>query len=170
MPWNISDVNRHKKGLTNVQKKKWVKIANGILKDSGDEGKAIRIANSKVDESVKLLNEAARRLDEGLLGRGINKIKAWKGGVESIIDMLKATPAVKKSSVSLVLNQLKSVANRTEISKQDVGVVHAALKKLYTIVAQTPEKEDDDLYDMLIKKLALVKSQGNSIMKDFETA
>jgi len=55
MPWTVKDVDRHKKGLTPEQKKKWVKVANGILRDctkqggstSSCEGKAIRIANSK---------------------------------------------------------------------------------------------------------------------------
>lgn len=56
MPWTINDVERHKKGLTPPQKKKWVKIANGALKDCQDkggsdcEGKAIRIANSKFSD------------------------------------------------------------------------------------------------------------------------
>lgn len=56
MPWTVSDVDRHKKGLTKAQKKKWVKIANAALAtclaDDGEqsdcEGKAIRIANAGV--------------------------------------------------------------------------------------------------------------------------
>ncbi|MGW8177637.1 MAG: hypothetical protein ACWGQW_02410 [bacterium] len=58
MPWTVKDVDGFKKGLTPAQKKKWVKTANGVLKDclaSGGsnkscEGKAIRIANSKFSE------------------------------------------------------------------------------------------------------------------------
>lgn len=57
MPWSVSDVDKHKKGLTRKQKKRWVEIANSILRDCretkpGDskncEAQAIRIANSKV--------------------------------------------------------------------------------------------------------------------------
>jgi uncharacterized protein YdaT len=33
MPWTVKDVDSKKKGLTPAQKKKWVKIANGVLKD-----------------------------------------------------------------------------------------------------------------------------------------
>ncbi len=73
MPWSVSDVDSHKKGLTPEQKKKWVSVANGIYKDCLANGgndktcapKAIRIANSKFmedsmkkTESVKLTRRA----------------------------------------------------------------------------------------------------------------
>lgn len=48
MPWSEKDATRFKKDCKN--KKKWATIANAILRKSGDEGKAIRIANSKCDE------------------------------------------------------------------------------------------------------------------------
>ena len=47
MPWKPADVDRHKKGLSPTETKRWVAIANSVLKESGNEGKAIRIANSK---------------------------------------------------------------------------------------------------------------------------
>lgn len=59
MPWSIKDVDRFKKGLSDKQKEKWVKIANNTLsaclkekdKDELDcEVKAIRTANSLVSE------------------------------------------------------------------------------------------------------------------------
>lgn len=56
MPWTTTDVDKHKKGLSEEGKKRWVSIANGVLKscmkDGGSEDEcaasAIRIANSKV--------------------------------------------------------------------------------------------------------------------------
>jgi hypothetical protein len=53
MPWTISDVEGHKKGLSDDQKKKWVATANSVLADCIKKGgtdetcapKAIRIAN-----------------------------------------------------------------------------------------------------------------------------
>ena len=56
IPWTKDDAPKHKKGLTEAQKKKWAEIANSVLKDckknggkqSECESKAIRIANSKV--------------------------------------------------------------------------------------------------------------------------
>lgn len=72
MPWTVKDVDKHKKGLTPAQKKKWVSIANSALKDckakSGKdcEGKAIRIANSKFSEefimTTKKIPNGALRL------------------------------------------------------------------------------------------------------------
>jgi hypothetical protein len=58
VPWEVKDVPRFKKGLTESQKKKWVKVANGIysecIKGGGSDktcaAKAIRIANSKFSE------------------------------------------------------------------------------------------------------------------------
>jgi uncharacterized protein YdaT len=47
MPWKTSDVDKHKKGLTPQQKKHWVAVANSVLKETGNEGRAIRAANSK---------------------------------------------------------------------------------------------------------------------------
>jgi hypothetical protein len=50
-PWSARDVKRHNKRCANrkVCRRKWPKIANAVLRDSGDEGKAIRIANWQVN-------------------------------------------------------------------------------------------------------------------------
>lgn len=53
MPWQISDVDSKKKGLTPEQKKRWVSVANAALAacqkkgDSDCEASTIKIANSK---------------------------------------------------------------------------------------------------------------------------
>lgn len=44
MPWSPGDVKRHNKS---ADPNKWTAIANAILAKSGDDGKAIRIANAK---------------------------------------------------------------------------------------------------------------------------
>jgi len=62
MPWTVKDVSKHKKGLTDTQKKKWVSIANSVraqcLKDGNDEktcdARAIRIANSQVNSNIQV--------------------------------------------------------------------------------------------------------------------
>lgn len=65
MPWTIDDIDRFKKGLTPREKKRWVKIANAVLKKSGDEGKAIRIASSRCDENTKLKPSIVDTFDIG---------------------------------------------------------------------------------------------------------
>jgi uncharacterized protein YdaT len=56
MPFTVKDVNKHRKGLNESQKKKWARVANGVLKtclaDNGKDcdGMAIRIANSKFEK------------------------------------------------------------------------------------------------------------------------
>ena len=56
MPWTIDDVEKHNKGLTDAQKKQWVKVANSVLKSCTASGKpedecdalAIKQANAVV--------------------------------------------------------------------------------------------------------------------------
>lgn len=49
MPFTATDAKKHtKKADTESKRKKWAKVANGILRESGDEGKAIRLANLAV--------------------------------------------------------------------------------------------------------------------------
>jgi hypothetical protein len=53
MPWTTADVDRHRKGLTENQKKTWCRIANGTrescMRDNGEssycDALAIRVAN-----------------------------------------------------------------------------------------------------------------------------
>lgn len=56
MPWSLSDVDKHKKGLSLKQKRQWVEVANSVLSHllglgtaQGEaEARAIKAANSKV--------------------------------------------------------------------------------------------------------------------------
>ncbi len=49
MPWSASDAKRHtKKATSRGLQEEWASIANGVLADTGDEGRAIRIANAHV--------------------------------------------------------------------------------------------------------------------------
>lgn len=52
MPWTKSDVDEHKKGLTEAQKSMWVRVANKSLRSGDDEGTAIRKASGAVKKSV----------------------------------------------------------------------------------------------------------------------
>ena len=67
MPWQTSDVNRFKEGLTDAQKERWVEIANSVLdrclSDGGSqsecEASAIRQASGSVDsnENIKYMQK-----------------------------------------------------------------------------------------------------------------
>lgn len=49
MPWSASDAKRHtQKATSQGLREEWASIANGVLADTGDEGRAIRIANAHV--------------------------------------------------------------------------------------------------------------------------
>jgi hypothetical protein len=49
MPWSPKDALRHTKKATSPKaKRQFAKVANKVLKASGDEGKAVRIANAAV--------------------------------------------------------------------------------------------------------------------------
>lgn len=47
MPWSSGDATRFKKDISPGSKDRWAAIANSILKQGGDEGKAVRVANLK---------------------------------------------------------------------------------------------------------------------------
>lgn len=49
MPWTSADASaKTKKANTPAAKQAWSRIANAVLQKSGDEGKAVRIANAAV--------------------------------------------------------------------------------------------------------------------------
>lgn len=49
MPWTPQDSRRHtKKAKSPAAKKQWATVADKVLADTGDEGRAVRIANAAV--------------------------------------------------------------------------------------------------------------------------
>jgi uncharacterized protein YdaT len=49
MPWTAEDAERHtKKADTPKRQRMWAEIANSVLAETGDEGRAIREANAAV--------------------------------------------------------------------------------------------------------------------------
>lgn len=54
MPWKTSDVSgKTKKAKSAKSKRQWTDIANGVLKKTGNEGRAIREANGVVARGGK---------------------------------------------------------------------------------------------------------------------
>ena len=49
MPWTAEDAERHTKKADDPRRKRmWAEIANAVLTETGDEGRAIREANAAV--------------------------------------------------------------------------------------------------------------------------
>lgn len=75
MPFSVGDVDKHNKGLTAAQKKKWVSVANSSLNSCVADGgsdktcapSAIRIANSTIKEEFNLPDAAVEGLTEANL-------------------------------------------------------------------------------------------------------
>lgn len=53
MPWTPNQAKGHTHAASTPEKSAlWAGTANGVLKDSGDEGKAIRVANAQVNGTI----------------------------------------------------------------------------------------------------------------------
>lgn len=49
MPWSAKDAKKHdKQANTPKRQRQWAHIANAVLRQTGDEARAIRAANAKV--------------------------------------------------------------------------------------------------------------------------
>jgi uncharacterized protein YdaT len=49
MPWTADEAERHTRKADNAKRQRmWAEIANSVLAESGDEGRAIREANAAV--------------------------------------------------------------------------------------------------------------------------
>jgi hypothetical protein len=62
MLFSPEDATRYKKGLSsNEAKERWASIASKILSETGDEGKAIRVANSRSQGSSPINRDSVSR-------------------------------------------------------------------------------------------------------------
>lgn len=85
MPWKAGDVDRYNKGLSDRQKRQWVAVANSVLAKTGDEGRAITVANGVVKRSgsrmkARHINRFATivRLDSGVKSDIVNIMESSK--------------------------------------------------------------------------------------------
>ena len=52
MPWSAKDAKRHtRKAKSPKSKRQWAHVADSVLERTGDEGRAVRAANSVVKKS-----------------------------------------------------------------------------------------------------------------------
>lgn len=52
MPWSPDDAKRFKKDISPASSQRWANIANALLKETGDEGQAIKMANGMTRSSL----------------------------------------------------------------------------------------------------------------------
>ena len=51
MPWNPKTAKKHNKKATGKKGEQWAATANAVLEKTGDDAKAIRIANAAIKKS-----------------------------------------------------------------------------------------------------------------------
>lgn len=69
MPWTMESAGRHtRKATTAATKKQWADTANAVLAKTGDEGKAIRIANAAVKKHPSKKNPKSKAKTNNLAG------------------------------------------------------------------------------------------------------
>lgn len=59
MPWSDKDAKRHtRKANTGAKKDQWSAVANAVLKKTGDDGKAVRVANGVIARGYRKMGSA----------------------------------------------------------------------------------------------------------------
>lgn len=127
MPWTIDDVERHKKGLTEEQKKLWVKVANAererCIVKGGDEktcdAKAIKIANSVVDgvkEKEWMSEEYQRKIAENFYKQEREQMETLKflvGKLKEVEQTDEASDLIERAE--MILNSRVDFKTRMEM-------------------------------------------------------
>lgn len=63
MPWGPQDAKRHTHlADTPSKQRQWAHVANGVLKETGDEGRAVREANATVHRNHGKTGPGTRKL------------------------------------------------------------------------------------------------------------
>jgi len=100
MPWTIDDANDHIQGLTQTEKKQWVKLANKVraqcLDQGGDEStcdaRAIKVANANYDQVSLGAENMPEKLTNKLAKKDLARFtaNANQGGIRT--DTLEGRP------------------------------------------------------------------------------
>jgi len=169
MPFTISDVENHIKGLSKKQKKKWVAIANGILLafeqdgKKGCEAKAIQIANLKFEAfnpvmTIAEANKMKQELIEKKDGLEIPEMEIFRSGTHNgdeftdkdLEDIASNFQKLKgevrpKLKITHEENQksLAGLASYGDIVDVFVKTVEDGTKRLFAKIANVPKQVID---------------------------
>lgn len=172
MPWKISDVDTHKKGLTDNQKEAWVKIANGILSEcqkkggTDCEGRAIRIANTM---AVKTKEELEDYLE--WLGEYVETSEPGNWKVDDVDSFVKDLSDAQKKIWVKVANTIYKYCQKSG-GEDCYGRAIKMASTVAPIVEESIEElETNEKYGWLVKVLKaeeLMESIDNDTMLSFE--
>lgn len=148
MPWTVKDVEKHKKGLSADQKRKWIKIANSVrsecIKGGGSEkdcdAKAIRIANSKVNVS-SAMEQISVNFETQIAYQPVTKY--WEGKEYLVVPVVMLVEGVHNGSRGPVYHSVPEIT--ASVGKWDglpVTVSHPQLEGEY-VSANSEEVKND---------------------------
>ena len=118
MLWEVSDVDQHKKGLTESQKRRWVEVANDALatclRDGGEDcdAAAIKQANAAVEEAM----HEHESLGERILEAVFDEAATYKSAVQGLLVAANAVArhkAVPKKVKDQISGLRKLLASKT---------------------------------------------------------
>jgi len=116
MPWTVADVEEHKKGLSAKQKRKWVAVANSVLKRCMDEGgseetcaaSAIRQANGVAG------NEAEMSLHAVQIDKYIVRTEQHQGHQHLVVPVIMMVEGVHAGSHGPLLHPAEELGRFVE--------------------------------------------------------
>lgn len=148
MPWTKADVDKHKKGLTDEQKSRWVAAANNALsqclKNGGTDKtcapRAIRIANSLFSKesnfsNMKRLKDYLGRLQEA--GRTLSKANEQKvrDAIQALQDVLSqlqsSESSVPEGAKQEAIEQAKDILEAEKTFSELRSILRTALKQKF---------------------------------------
>jgi len=129
MPWDVGDVDKFKKGLTDKAKRQWVAIANAALSRCLEEGgadcdrRAIIRANGAVEESMAEQEKQEAALQEAVTIKAQAKqlLRAAKALLNN-----KSLPAALRDDLDAVELALRRTWDdlQAEMDAEDAGIVN----------------------------------------------
>jgi len=123
MPWSTKDVDKHIKGLSDKQKKQWVRIANSVrdkcLKDGGSEkdcdAKAVKYANGVLSSNVGVQEDVFLTMDSDPFAQGYEaEEKTLNGRDYLVVPVVMITEGVHIGSAGAVLHTTEELGEVTD--------------------------------------------------------
>jgi hypothetical protein len=134
MPWQVGDVEQHKKGLTDAEKRQWVAVANSALAACLKEGRtdceasAIKQANGVVEEARHEHEDLGELILKAAFTEASFKatLKAFLVAAKALV----ATPGIPKKYADQIaaLNTTISTSQWAKLATEDAGGTQEAVR------------------------------------------